>query len=217
MSRRGVRGPDGGAPGVAWVSPRTFRTPTVSSSSPPARSDIPVEPPAGETVDDMTTSAPAPADARLSLSAHPGARHTAVDGAWWPRSTDLAAELPSLVAALDARGVRIARISYALSAWDPTPHRVEAGGRIVRTGGFRVIDPALVSLTPAGGAGAPVELRVVPPDTAPEVAARKLASAGTGAEPDRPPMPAPRPAPAQETASEGAWESEGGHLTGRSA
>jgi hypothetical protein len=45
----------------------------------------------------------------------------------------------------------------------------------VRTGGFRVIDPTLVSLTPAGGAGQPVDLRVVPPDTDPQVAARELA------------------------------------------
>jgi hypothetical protein len=113
--------------------------------------------------------------ARISLSAHLNTPHTAVDGAWWPRSTDLAAELPSLVAALDERGLRISRISYSLSAWDTTPHRVQAGGRTVRTGGFRVIDPTLVSLTPAGGAGQPVDLRVVPPDTDPEVAARELA------------------------------------------
>jgi Family of unknown function (DUF5994) len=113
--------------------------------------------------------------ARISLSAHLNTPHTAVDGAWWPRSTDLAAELPSLVAALDERGLRISRISYSLSAWDTTPHRVQAGGRTVRTGGFRVIDPALVSLTPAGGAGQPVDLRVVPPDTDPQVAARELA------------------------------------------
>ena len=52
--------------------------------------------------------------ARISLSDHLNARHTAVDGAWWPRSTDLAAELPGLVAALDERGVRISRIAYAL-------------------------------------------------------------------------------------------------------
>jgi hypothetical protein len=121
----------------------------------------------------MTTSE---TSARLSLSAHPNARHTAVDGAWWPRSTDLAAELPGLVAALDERGVRISRIAYALSAWVPAPHKVQAGGRIVRTGGFRVIDPTLVSLTPSGGEGAPLDLRVVAPDTDPETAARELAA-----------------------------------------
>ena len=30
--------------------------------------------------------------ARISLSDHLNARHTAVDGAWWPRSTDLAGD-----------------------------------------------------------------------------------------------------------------------------
>lgn len=165
----------------------------------------------------MTTSE---AGARVSLSPHRNTRHTAVDGAWWPRSNDLAAELPALVAALDERGVRIARIAYSLSAWDPTPHRIEAGGRIVRTGGFRVLDPTLVSLTPAGGEGQPVDLRVVPPDTDPEVAAREL-SADAGEHPQRTAVPAPRRATAPQNAgadaSEGAWESEGGHLTRRPA
>jgi hypothetical protein len=164
----------------------------------------------------MTTSE---AGARLSLSPHPNARHTAVDGAWWPRSNDLAAELPDLVAALDERGVRIARIAYALSAWAVAPHKVSAGGRIVRTGGFRVIDPTLVSLTPAGGEGEPLDLRVVPPDTDPETAAREL-RADSGDRPQRtaarPPVPAPRHRPASSD-GEDDWESEGGHLTGRPA
>src|SRR3954470_10808681 len=113
--------------------------------------------------------------ARISLSAPLNTPHPAVDGAWWPRSTDLAAELPSLVAALDERGLRISRISYSLSAWDTTPHRVQAGGRRVPPGVFGAIAPTRVSLTPAGGAGQPVDLRVVPPDTDPQVAARELA------------------------------------------
>jgi hypothetical protein len=138
----------------------------------PARSRQSGRAQAGETVDQM---APSETAARISLSAHLNTPHTAVDGAWWPRSTDLAAELPSLVAALDERGLRISRIAYSLSAWKPTPHRVLAGDRTVRTGGFRVLDPTLVSLTPAGGAGEPVDLRVVPPDTDPEAAARELA------------------------------------------
>src|SRR3954466_2716607 len=99
--------------------------------------------------------------ARISLSAHLNTPHTAVDGAWWPRTTDLAAELPGLVAALDERGVRISRIAYALSAWVPSPHKVQAGGRTVRTGGFRVLDPTLISLTRAGGEGEPLDLRIV--------------------------------------------------------
>jgi len=30
-----------------------------------------------------------------------GSRHTLLDGAWWPRSTDLVAALPGLVLAID--------------------------------------------------------------------------------------------------------------------
>jgi hypothetical protein len=143
----------------------------------PARSRQSGRAQAGETVDPMASSETA---ARVSLSTHLHARHTAVDGAWWPRSTDLAGELPALVAALDERGLRISRIAYSLSAWDPTPHRVQVDGRTVRTGGFRVIDPTLVSLTSAGGVGEPVDLRVLPPDTDPQVAARELAADAAG-------------------------------------
>ena len=60
---------------------------------------------------------------------------------WFPRSRDLAVELPELIAELDRRGVRVERFTYALDAWLPVPRKLVVQGRIVRTGGFRSMDP----------------------------------------------------------------------------
>ncbi|HKS47628.1 MAG TPA: DUF5994 family protein, partial [Amycolatopsis sp.] len=38
-----------------------------------------------------------------------------VDGAWWPRSRDLSAELPTLLAVLAIRPGRIERVTYNLT------------------------------------------------------------------------------------------------------
>src|SRR6476620_8200001 len=40
-----------------------------------------------------------------------------VDGAWWPTSRDLAAEMPSLIAALADRVGTVERVSYNIDAW----------------------------------------------------------------------------------------------------
>lgn len=45
-----------------------------------------------------------------------------VDGGWWPRSWNLAGELPGLLAALFATGYHAHRVTYNLTARDPSPH-----------------------------------------------------------------------------------------------
>jgi Family of unknown function (DUF5994) len=100
---------------------------------------------------------------------------TALDGAWWPRSTSLSADLPFVVAALHREGFRITRAAYNPALWDPAPPKMHAENRTVRLGWFNSIDPHLLSLT--GGNGEHVELLVVPPDTAPLTAARAMALA----------------------------------------
>ena len=60
-------------------------------------------------------------DVRVSLRSDAGSGEQAFDGAWFPRSRDLAVELPELVAALDKRGLHIERFTYALEAWSPAP------------------------------------------------------------------------------------------------
>jgi hypothetical protein len=102
-------------------------------------------------------------DVRVSLRADAGWGDATYDGAWWPRSQDLATELPELVIELSRRGVRVERFAYSLDAWSPVPRKFAVPGRTVRTGGFRSIDPQVVSLTWAGGRRA--DLLVVPPET----------------------------------------------------
>jgi Family of unknown function (DUF5994) len=106
-------------------------------------------------------------------------RHTTtLDGAWWPRSTDLERELPSLVAELQSRGHRVSRAAYHPDLWGPAPRTLRAAGRTLHIGWFRSIDPHLISLT--GGTGERLELLVVPPDATDATAHRAMEIASTG-------------------------------------
>ena len=112
-------------------------------------------------------------DVRVSLRADAGASDSAFDGAWWPRRHDLAGELPELVAALAKRGVRIERFTYSLRFWEAVPRKIVVDGRMVRTGGFRSMDPQVVCLT-WGGGNKRADLLVVPPETDVITGARAL-------------------------------------------
>ncbi len=73
---------------------------------------------------------------RLRLK--PKAPHSGyVDGAWWPRSDDLAAELPDLLAVLSVRLGRIDRVLYNLNEWATASAKLATGGRAVRLDGYR--------------------------------------------------------------------------------
>jgi Family of unknown function (DUF5994) len=112
-------------------------------------------------------------DVRVSLRDGAGDGNSAFDGAWFPRSRDLAVELPELIAELDRRGVRIERFTYALDAWAPVDRKIVVGGRTVRTGGFRSMDHGVVCLIWDGGARR-ADLLVVPPETDVLTGARAL-------------------------------------------
>src|SRR6185437_15751132 len=60
-----------------------------------------------------------------------------VDGAWWPRSDDLAAELPDLLAVLSVRLGPIGRVVYKLNEWPNTPAKFVTASRTVRLDGYR--------------------------------------------------------------------------------
>ena len=112
-------------------------------------------------------------DVRVSLRDGAGDGNSAFDGAWFPRSRDLAVELPELIAELDRRGVRIERFTYALDAWAPVDRKIVVGGRTVRTGGFRSMDHGVVCLIWDGGARR-ADMLVVPPETDVLTGARAL-------------------------------------------
>jgi hypothetical protein len=111
---------------------------------------------------------------RLSLK--PEAPTTGfVDGAWWPGSRDLAAELPALVAAVTSRLGPVEAVSYNMDAWDTTPRRVAVDGAVVRMAGYHTQAHDTVDVR---GARHLLTLLVVPPDTDPRTAAAALAAAG---------------------------------------
>jgi hypothetical protein len=96
-----------------------------------------------------------------------------VDGGWWPRSRDLAAELPAVLTELGDRVGPVARVSYHLDGWEPAPRRLPA--RSARLEGFRTTDPR--TLTVVGRSGARLVLLVVPPPTADAAAESALDTA----------------------------------------
>ncbi|MFJ6720935.1 MULTISPECIES: DUF5994 family protein [unclassified Streptomyces] len=130
----------------------------------------------------MTTTfdRPAPRDlaaavpARLSLTPK-SALAGQLDGAWWPRSRDLAAELPPLVAALEEPCGHITRVTVNPTRWPVVPHKVAVDGRTLHVGWFTEQDPdKLILLSYTVGRW---DLLVIPPETAPAAAARLMAAA----------------------------------------
>ncbi|WP_082939230.1 DUF5994 family protein, partial [Mycobacterium sp. 852002-30065_SCH5024008] len=61
-----------------------------------------------------------------------------VDGAWWPHSDDLAAELPDLLSVLSVRLGPIGRVLYNVNEWARPPAKFLTGGRTVRLDGYRL-------------------------------------------------------------------------------
>jgi len=91
-----------------------------------------------------------------------------VDGAWWPRTDDLRAELPDLLAVLSVRLGAVDRVLYNLAEWAQMPKRLTTGGRAVRLDGYR-LQPAN-TLQVLGLGREKILLLVVPPHTDPEIA-----------------------------------------------
>ncbi|GAA4821617.1 DUF5994 family protein [Actinomycetospora corticicola] len=101
-----------------------------------------------------------------------------VDGAWWPRSDDLSAELPPLLADLEPGAGPVARVAYRLDDWGPAPRRLPHGQ--VRLEGFRSTVPHTVTLT--GPTGLRLVLLVVPATTSGATAESVMSAAADPAE-----------------------------------
>jgi len=106
-----------------------------------------------------------------------------IDGAWWPRSTDLAAELPSLVAMLSDRLGQLVVVGYRRDGWTDAPPEVDIAGHTVELLGFDSAEPA--SVVVIGHDGRHLTLRVIPPATSEQAAGQALQaiperSGGTG-------------------------------------
>ena len=98
-----------------------------------------------------------------------------LDGAWWPRSTDLPTELPALVAELSAHLGAIALVGYHRNAWDAAPDRLDLAGHPVHLVGFGSPNPP--TLIVIADTGRHVTLRVVAPETDSASAAQAMTAA----------------------------------------
>ncbi|MFD3452354.1 DUF5994 family protein [Streptomyces sp. NPDC058691] len=127
------------------------------------------------TLVDRTPHDLAPAlPARLSLTPRT-ALAGQLDGAWWPRSRDLDAELPPLCDTLDGTWGRITNITVNPTRWPAVPRKVPVTGHTVHVGWFREQDPdKVILLSRTVGRW---DLLVIPPETEPAAAARLMAAA----------------------------------------
>lgn len=106
-----------------------------------------------------------------------------VDGAWWPRSRDLTAEIPALAEVLAVRLGRAQRVAFGLSSWDAPPGRFQVDGARVRLEGFLHQDQHIVHVTGERGR---ISLLLVPPATDEHAAHEALLTAGKRDNADRP-------------------------------
>ncbi|MET9444636.1 DUF5994 family protein [Streptomyces sp. NPDC006610] len=141
-----------------------------------------------------------------------------LDGAWWPRSRDLTAELPALVSVLDPLWGRITRVTVNPAQWPVVPRKVPVAGHMVKVGWFRFEQDAHELLLLSCHMGR-WNLLVVPPRTPPAVAAWLMAVAS---DPRRTVTASRLMADAAhlaasaeaDRAGEAVWEFEGGHEAG---
>jgi hypothetical protein len=91
------------------------------------------------------------------------ASQAVLDGGWWPRSWDAAAELPGLVAVLSERFGRIRSLILHGPTWEGHVRRMTVAGNLVRVGWFTSASPAL--LIASTDTGDQLDLLVVPPPT----------------------------------------------------
>lgn len=113
---------------------------------------------------------PARAEVRLRIKPNTAARGY-VDGAWWPRSHDPAAEFPGLVLAMSSWIGPIRRVTYHLDNWDKTTRELTVESWTVKLVGLPTLDANTVVVT--GSNQRRMMLLVVPPGT-PDGAARAV-------------------------------------------
>ena len=124
---------------------------------------------------------PSPSTAEgLRLRLKPrGQRSGFVHGGWWPRSTQLATELPGLLVDLTSRLGHVERVVYDENLWASGPLRIEAGGDPVLLEASR--DESLNILSVIGRQFGTLVLLVVPPYIKPALA---YTAVTTAADPD---------------------------------
>ncbi|MFI6564208.1 DUF5994 family protein [Streptomyces sp. NPDC050534] len=122
---------------------------------------------------DAVHKAVKPGTAVVRLETTPD-RQGVLDGAWWPRSRDIAAELPALVTALTEYLGPITRVGLDTEAWEDLPTRMTVDGRVVRIDSSPVGDDTVLITR---GSQDLFSLLVVPPHASPDAARAAMAEA----------------------------------------
>ncbi|MDT9684342.1 DUF5994 family protein [Streptomyces sp. TRM76323] len=130
-------------------------------------------PPAPGHLPDTLHEAVEPGTALLRLETT-RSREGVLDGAWWPRSHDIAEELPALVSALTEHLGPISRVGLDAAAWEGLPARLVVDERVVRIDSFPVGDDTVLVTR---GDQDHFSLLVVPPDTPRDEARTAMAQA----------------------------------------
>ena len=116
----------------------------------------------------------------LRLRLKPGdQRFGSVQGAWWPRSSQLTTELPPLLAALSSRLGCFDRVVYDENAWAPAPSRLIFRGILLALDSSP--DRSINTISLIREHAENVVLLVVPPHTSPT---RAYTAVMTAAKPD---------------------------------
>ncbi|RDI66916.1 DUF5994 family protein [Nocardia pseudobrasiliensis] len=103
--------------------------------------------------------------------------HGYLDGAWWPRTGKLIAELPDLLAALTVRVGTAQRVVYDSASWSRVPRQLTIGDHAVRLDAypFELGNTMYVY----GNMGNMIVLRVIAFTTAPDAAHSALLTTAT--------------------------------------
>jgi hypothetical protein len=132
----------------------------------------------------LTPTPTASGEARISLR-QPVSEAGYVDAAWWPRSRDLAAELPALFDALWTARRDVDRVSYNLPFWEPTPRRMHIDERVAHVHGYHIQDPLVLTVFDTSG-DEHIDILVVRPEADADFAERVLRLAGGVGSVERP-------------------------------
>jgi len=130
----------------------------------------------------MTTAPqpPLPSHPLLRLRLAPrGGMPRPIDGAWWPRSYDLLAELPRLLAGLPRAWGHITSVTVNGATWSAVPGRMLVSNQVVQLHRTLTASAAhtIVLLAPGQGRW---DLLVVPPNTTEEAAEPLMADGADG-------------------------------------
>jgi hypothetical protein len=117
---------------------------------------------------------------RLAFCSRSTARGS-VDGAWWPSSTNLGAELPDVLAVLGSRIGEVRRVVYDPSIWPTTPSRIIRRGVAISVDPYNMVTSETIYLI--GTHSRDAVLFVVPPSCAVAVVDRVLGAVSEAAGP----------------------------------